>query len=317
MNRKSFNASLLRDAAFAAVTLAVCLGALCLTAPSARAATKERPAPKSSKGDPDIAALLQEAQDAYARGDRGQAFSIINKAIRIDPQNVKPYFARGRLHSALGESAKAIEDFDRVLRLNASEVDVYHLRGVEHFILGHVTDAVKDFNQYVALDPQRAPYHWQRGIALYYADRFAEGRQQFESHQTVNTQDVENAAWHFFCVARAEGPEKARVLLLPVVADTRVPMMQIHALLAGKATPQEVLDASQSDLASPATKQRQMFYAHLYLGLYYEVMRDPAKSMEHIDKAVQLVGKDDYMGKVALVHAKIRKAEVRSIKTVK
>jgi hypothetical protein len=38
----------------------------------------------------------------------------------------------------------------------------------------------------------------------------------FYAGRTVNPNDVENAAWHFLCVARAESPEKARAALLPV-----------------------------------------------------------------------------------------------------
>ena len=61
--------------------------------------------------------------------------------------------------------------------------------------------------------PDEAPYLWQRGIALYYAGRYDDCRRQFESHRSVNPDDVENAAWHFLCVARAESPAKARAAL--------------------------------------------------------------------------------------------------------
>ena len=41
--------------------------------------------------------------------------------------------------------------------------------------------------------PSAAPQLWQRGIALYYAGRYDDCRKQFESHRTVNPNDVENA----------------------------------------------------------------------------------------------------------------------------
>ena len=267
---------------------------------------------KPAKSEATVGSVLEEAQAAYGRGDRSQALSLINRASRLEPDNPRPDFARARLSSAQGDSAKAIEDFDKVLRLNPAELDVYHLRGVEHFILTQITDAVRDFNQHVALDPTRLPYDWQRGIALYYADQFEEGRKQFEQHQTVNTQDVENAAWHYFCVARKDGAEKARALLLPVSSDSRVPMMQIHALLAGTGSTDQVLTAAASGNASSATQQQQQFYAHLYLGLYYEVQNDERKSREHIEKALQFASKEDYMGKVAMVHSKIRKDQPKA-----
>src|SRR5204863_2991600 len=116
----------------------------------------------------------------------------------------------------------------------------------------------------------RAAQHWQRGISCYYAGRYDDGRKQFELHQTVNPNDVENAAWHFLSVARSAGLAKARASLLPVSGDSRVPMTQIYALFAGKAKADDVLAAAQGGYASPAKLNRHLFYSHLYVGLYYE-----------------------------------------------
>ncbi|NDI17902.1 MAG: hypothetical protein EBY83_08090, partial [Verrucomicrobia bacterium] len=85
----------------------------------------------------------------------------------------------------------------------------------------------------VELQPEAEPELWQRGLALYYAGRFADGRRQFELHRTVNPADVENVAWHFACVARDQGPDKARQAIIPVGQDRRVPMREILDLFAG------------------------------------------------------------------------------------
>jgi lipoprotein NlpI len=79
----------------------------------------------------------------------------------------------------------------------------YNRRGAEHFKMGHIQQSLDDFDRAIQLDPAQAPYHWQRGISLYYAGRYDEGRKQFELHQTVNGNDVENAAWRYLCMARA------------------------------------------------------------------------------------------------------------------
>ncbi|MBI3869264.1 MAG: tetratricopeptide repeat protein [Verrucomicrobia bacterium] len=286
--------------------LAAALGCLLAHLPNASGAEKR---PKEEKPVITAESVLREAQTAYGRGDKAQALSLINKAVQMAPDNSRVFFARARYHSGQGESAKAVEDFDKVLKLDPSDADSYQLRAIEHFLLSHIADAVTDFNQYVTLVPSHAPYDWQRGIALYYGDKFAEGRQQFEQHQTVNAQDVENAAWHYFCISRLEGPEKARVLLLPVSADSRVPMMEIYALLQGSGSEEKIMAAAAAGNPSPATLNRQLFYAHLYLALYYEAHKDAQKSAEHTEKAAALASKDDYMGKVALVHAKLRKQE--------
>src|SRR5207244_800732 len=80
--------------------------------------------------------------------------------------------------------------------------DDYVRRGMDQFQWGHIKESLADFDRAIALAPKQAPYLWQRGISLYYAGRYDDGRKQFELHQTVNGNDVENAAWRFLCMAR-------------------------------------------------------------------------------------------------------------------
>src|SRR5437899_12625962 len=175
-------------------------------------------------------------------------------------------------------------------------------RGIIHFKLAQIDEAISDFDQFLKLNPAQAPYHWQRGICYYYAERFEDGRKQFELHQTVNPNDVENAVWHFLCIARSAGLEKARACLIPIPEDARVPMMQIHALFAGKAKPEDVLKAAGAGAPAGPEVHRRLFYAHLYLGLYSEAVGDETKAREQIAKAADEYGGADYMSDVARVH---------------
>ena len=70
------------------------------------------------------------------------------------------------------------------------------------FADGRLADAIKDYDQLAVLVPSVAPLMWQRGVALYELGRYDECAAQFASYFTVNPADFENAAWHFFCVAR-------------------------------------------------------------------------------------------------------------------
>src|SRR5829696_7549167 len=89
-------------------------------------------------------------------------------------------------------------------------------RAVAEFERGRFASAAAAFDELAAMMPNRSAELWQRGIALYYAGRYADCRRQFESHRTVNPDDVENAAWHFLCVAREQNVQAARAALLPV-----------------------------------------------------------------------------------------------------
>src|SRR5262245_22087933 len=130
-------------------------------------------------------------------------------------------------------------------------------RAVADFKAGRMAESVRGFDEAVKLRPQIAPQLWQRGIALYYAGRYQDCRRQFESHRTVNPDDVENAAWHFLCVARAESPDKARAALLPVGPDARVPMRGVYQMFRGTLTAADVLKAAGGRPAG-------LFYANLY-----------------------------------------------------
>ena len=170
-------------------------------------------------------------------------------------------------------------------------------RAVADFGAGRVDAAVAGFDQVARAQPDSAPQLWQRGIALYYAGRYDECRRQFESHRTVNPNDVENAAWHFLCVARAESPEAALEALLPVGPDPRSPMREIYEMFSGRMTPQEVLSAA-------AGRPLPRFYAHLYRGLHHEALGRTEAAREEIflaaDDRFAAVG--GYMHIVAVVH---------------
>jgi len=173
-------------------------------------------------------------------------------------------------------------------------------KAVEDFFAARITDSVTGFDRVAKMAPDAAPELWQRGIALYYANRFNDCRTQFESHRTVNPADVENAAWHFLCVARSESPERARAALLPVGPDGREPMREIYQLFQGKMTPEGVLVAGG---ASP----RGRFYASLYVGLYFEAIGE-GRARFYITQAAsdEFAGAGGYMHRVAQVHARVR-----------
>jgi lipoprotein NlpI len=170
-------------------------------------------------------------------------------------------------------------------------------RAVADFRSGRITESVAGFDTVARLLPNEAPQLWQRGIALYYAGRYKDCRTQFESHRTVNPNDVENAAWHFLCVARQESPEKAKAALLPVGPDSRKPMSEIYQMFRGTLTPENVLAAAGTQAAG-------LFYAHLYLGLYFEATGNKGRAREHITTAAadRFAAAGGYMHSVAQVH---------------
>ena len=172
-------------------------------------------------------------------------------------------------------------------------------RAINEFAAGRFAQSAATFDEAAKMIPQEAPHLWQRGIALYYAGRYADCRRQFESHRTVNPDDVENAAWHFLCVAREQSAEKARAALLPVGPDAREPMREVYQMFRGALTAEDVLKAAGNSMSG-------QFYAHLYIGLYSEALGRKDLALKHIKEAAsaRFAPAGGYMHMVAVVHMK-------------
>ena len=137
-------------------------------------------------------------------------------------------------------------------------------------------------------------------LSVFYAERFADGANQFEVDLTVNQHDVEETVWRYLCQAQLQGIQVARASLLPVQNDARPVMAWVYKLFAGECDAEMVL-AQYRD-----TGQREQFYSRLYVGLYYEAARDTEYARQYITQAAAMQVVDDYMGWVAMVHQHLR-----------
>jgi lipoprotein NlpI len=246
--------------------------------------------------------LRKQAAEALQMGDKDKAIELATKAVAADPKIPGGYLFRGAMYETLRRHAEAVADFDQCLELDPKLAEAYQRRGCEQFKRGDVAASVADFDKYIDLRPDAQAGHWQRGISLYYAGKFEAGRQQFEGYEKVDTNDVENAVWHFLCAARLDGVNKARANMLKIGKDKRVPMSQVYALYHGDLKPADVLAAVEDAELKPAPRSQALFYAHLYVGLYYEVIGDKKKAREHVELAADKYRIDHYMGDVARIH---------------
>ncbi|MCO6455774.1 MAG: tetratricopeptide repeat protein [Pirellulaceae bacterium] len=227
----------------------------------------------SALGASDAAAKLAEAERAIAQGRSEPAVRLLTEALAADPKLA----------------------------------DAWYLRGRENFRLGRGEQSVADFDRYIQLRPELASRQWERGISCYYAGKFAEGAKQFELYQTYHDNDVENSVWRYVCMARLDGPDKARRAMLPIANDTRVPMMEVYRMFRGELTPDQVLAAVDRDQPADDVRAGRLFYARLYLGLYYEAQGQPELARKYIllaaDEHRETRRVNRYMWDVARIHA--------------
>ena len=229
-------------------------------------------------GDDTEEDLLQKATQASVRGDIDQAINVLTEVITKNPKQSRAYYLRGCAHFRAGKIKESVSDLDK-----------------------HVELAT-------AVDPKAEAPQWERGISYYYAGQFDKGARQFELYQTYRNQDVENSTWRYLCVARTNGVEKARQNLLPITDDRRVPMMQIYDLYRGKLKPIDVFSAAEAGDPTKEALNEHLFYAHLYVGLWYEAAGEKVLAKKHILEAEKhKIG--HYMWDVAHVHADLIRAQ--------
>jgi lipoprotein NlpI len=252
---------------------------------------------------------FRAAQDAFRKEDYKLAREKALEATKAEPKRVEPQLLLGMACGQLREHQAAIDAYTAALSLDAKFVTARDYRGDAYLKLGKFKEAVQDFDEVLKQQPDFAPKHWRRGIALYYAGKHADGVKQFETHKKDNPEDVENAAWHFLCNAKVIGVAKAREQLIAVTKDSRIPMAEIQKLFAGQMKPEEVLAVAEKANAEAEAGKESRFYAHLYVGLYFEAEGNADKAKENITIAAEKYKIGHYMWDIAKVHADIFKAK--------
>lgn len=225
------------------------------------------PAPLSAQLTADqLNAMDQAFERAVRSRDAEQVAQLAARLRETDPDNVRNEMLIGQWLYRVGSIEPAIEALERVARAR----------------------------------PQDRPFLWQLGISYYDAGRFGEGTSLFEEHRRVNPNDVENALYHWLCVAGDQGVEVAKQRMLPAPGDPRIPMNEVYQLYAGKGSPEAVQAAAeQLSTDDPRAPDAQLF-ADLYIGLWHHAHGRREAAASSFQAAAQ-TKQTHYMADVARV----------------
>ncbi len=215
-----------------------------------------------------------------------------------------------RVEQALqeGKADEALVEMDAAIKSRPDNSQLCSIRGSLRFRSGKIAESIVDFDKCIELSPEIKPFLWQRGIALYYMERYKDGLEQFAIHREVNPNDVENAFWHFLCNVQLNGLETAQKDVLLAGHDSRVPLMQVQQLIQGKLTPDDVIAACEKGGAGVNGQRLARFYGYLYIGLYYDALKETEKAKQWLEKCLDQEV-DSYMGDVAKIHLKMLKVK--------
>ena len=236
-------------------------------------------------------------------GDAGASDTDDGSSANADGGDSDDTPTPGEIAASLGrgDRAAAVELARRLLKASPDAPRAWQVAADALLRGGEVDEAARLYDRYATRFPESVPYLWQRGIALAFAGRYGAAIRQFETHRRVNPNDVENAAWHFLCVAKSSSIEKARENRLPAPGDPRPPLEEVLGVLAD-GDPEPVVKRIESFPADSPERRSAAFYGYLYLGMVADAEGESDRASELVQRSVENAG-NDYMGDVARVYA--------------
>jgi lipoprotein NlpI len=255
--------------------------------------------------------LLDAAAKALRARQTEDALKLVNRALAKEPDLIAALSVRAAIYDKLKKPAEAADDYRKIIETLAN---AHQQRGIANFKAGKIKESIDEFDKFIELQPDAKISHWQRGISCYYAGRYDDGRRQFEGYQDFDSNDVENAVWRFMCMARKDGIVKARKEILKIGDDKRVPMRQVYDLYKGDLKPDDVFAAVKAGDPGPNQLSQRLFYAHLYVGIYFELLGNKKAALEHLQKATEDHRIGHYMWDVARIHRDLLARELNAKK---
>lgn len=94
------------------------------------------------------------------------AIALINKLLKINPNNAIDYNNRGLMYFYQKQFLRAIKDYNRALKLNGKLAQVYNNRGNCYAALGRWAEALQDYEMALDLNPANLKAWINQGITL-------------------------------------------------------------------------------------------------------------------------------------------------------
>lgn len=205
------------------------------------------------------------------------AMTVVSLAMRVHAKG--PAFDRSPWEAH-------VETLTQSLGASPNDVNLLSSRGDAYFFLGQFVDAAGDYNRMVQLDEKQDASHWRRGIAWFYAGEFEQAAGQFERYHSFDNVDRENGIWRYLCQVKAHGVETAEQGLLKYEKDDREPFGDVYRLFSGDIVPEKILQGINTADIKDNEREKRLFYANLYIGLWHAVHDRPDAAQPFLHSAV-------------------------------
>ena len=114
--------------------------------------------------------LVQQAYMLNSQNDHSQALQLINKSLKILPDNALAYRVKGSAYYGLKDYNNMLSAYSRSLELNPKDTWAAYGKGNALSWLGRRNEAVSSYTEAIKLDPSNADAYRERGRAGYNTD---------------------------------------------------------------------------------------------------------------------------------------------------
>ena len=201
---------------------------------------------------------------------------------------------------------KEEKSLTKKIREDPLTVSGFSSRGDMRLFLGDFGGARVDYEKMIELKPSLEVSHWRLGIAYFYLEEYEKAARQFQIYHNYDSVDRENGIWRFMSQFKSKGLKTAREGLLKYEKDDRPPYPLLYEMFAGRLPPDEVFTKIEAFNYPPDYRERVLFHATFYVGIYLELVEKKQDIAQNLLKKAfenqygQSTG--TYMWQVARLH---------------
>lgn len=123
--------------------------------------------------------LLFLAEAESLRGNFSESLKLLDKSIKIAPENASAHNVRGSVLAQMARSKEALQSFNRALQLDESSATIHNNRGNLLTGLKRWGEALQSFERALQIRPDLAEAHNNRGVVLQELGRGVEALQSY------------------------------------------------------------------------------------------------------------------------------------------
>ena len=134
----------------------------------------------------ELTELIKRANISLKIREYDQAIYLLDKALKIDPQNTHIYLLKGNIYNQQGIMGKASDMYKNVIKINSQSIEAYNNLGVIQKKLGNYNEAVKMFKNALQYAPDREDIHYNLGNLYKINGNFLEAIDEFKKCLNIN-----------------------------------------------------------------------------------------------------------------------------------